>query len=237
MRDWFFILLFRNISKKGTDFYNIKIKWQYKEIGGDRLILGKKIKDEEQSQAKLVAYTIILYICSFFVPFVIVSSFQSTIYYSRTYWFFSTPFSAYVAFMAGMLYIAVVFTLYLIFRRRWESIRIKWITGILLLASIPGFILSLSNYYYMDDEGIHYNALNSLGETEYGWKNIDKVHIIYRNHQGTISLYQYKFEMKNSKKITLPYDEKLAEHKYKIEKIIKDNKITVVDNFKNPIED
>ncbi|MEO2075539.1 MAG: hypothetical protein ABGX20_09055 [Bacillus sp. (in: firmicutes)] len=200
-------------------------------------MLVRKKKDEEQSQAKLVAYTIILYICSFILPFVFVATFQSTVYFSRDYWFFSTPFSAYTTFMGGMLYIAIVFTLYLIFKQIWESVKIKWLTGILLLASIPAFILSLTNYYYLDDSGIHYNSLKGLEETVYSWKDINKVHIVYRNHQGTTSLYQYNFEMESGDKVTIPFDDKLAEYKYKLDAIIKGNKIPVEDNFKHPIVD
>jgi hypothetical protein len=193
--------------------------------------------EDEQSQAKLVAYTIILYICSFIAPFVLVSTYQSMVYFSRTYWFFSTPFSAYITFMSGMLYIAVIITLYLIFRQKWEGAKLKWSTGFLLLFGIPALICSLTNYYYLDDVGIHYNALNGIEEKEYSWEKIDKVHIVYRNHSGTTGLYQYKFEMLDGTLVTIPYNDKLAEHKFKIEEIIINNKITVVDNFKNPIID
>ena len=201
------------------------------------MFLSRKKMDDEQSQAKLVAYTIILYICSFIAPFVIVSSYQSMVYFSRTYWFFSTPFSAYITFMGGMLYIAVIITLYLIFRQKWEGVKFKWLTGFLLLVSIPAFMFSLTNYYYLDDAGIHYNALNGIEEKEYSWGKIDKVHIVYRNHSGTTGLYQYKFEMSDGTMVAIPFNDKLAEYKFKIEEIIKNNKITVVDNFKNPIID
>ncbi|MFK9092833.1 hypothetical protein [Bacillus salipaludis] len=200
------------------------------------ILLRRKEVDEEHS-VKLVAYTIILFISSFFVPFVIVASYQSMVYFSRSYWFFSTPFSAYITFMGGMLFIAVILTVYLILRQRREGIRLKWITGILILSTIPAFILSLTNYYYMDDDGIHYNGLTGLGEKEYKWDEMTNVHIVYRNHQGTTGLFQYKFEMTDGSKITLPFNDKLSANKYKVEQKVKEYKITVKDNFKNPIVD
>lgn len=201
------------------------------------MILVKRKEPTEESHVKLVAYTIILYISSLFVPFVVVASYQSIFYFSRSQWFFSTPFSAYITFMCAMIYIAVVLTVYLILRQRWEGRTFNWITGILVLASLPAFFLSLTNYYFLDDRGIHYNTLTGLNETEYKWKNISKVNIIYRNDQGTTGLYQYKFEMDDGSIVTLPFNDKMAEHHWRVDEIIKVNKIPVKDNFKNPIVD
>ncbi|EKN65314.1 hypothetical protein BABA_21001 [Neobacillus bataviensis LMG 21833] len=200
------------------------------------ILLRRKEVDEEHS-VKLVAYTIILFISSFFAPFVIVASYQSMVYFSRSYWFFSTPFSAYITFMGGMLFIAAIMTIYLIFRQRENARKLKWITGILLLISIPVFILSLTNYYYMDDKGIYYNGLTGIEEKEYKWNDMAKVHIIYRNHQGSTGFYQYKFEMTDGSKIILPFNDKLSENKFRIEAKIKELKIPVHNNFKNPIVD
>lgn len=201
------------------------------------MLLMRKKETSEEKSVKLVAYTIILYISSFFVPFVIVASFQSLIYFSRSQWFFATPFSAYITFMAGMFYIAVVFTIFLIFRQKWDGNNFKIITGLLLLISIPAFYFSLTNYYYLDDKGVHYNSLMSVNEKEYKWENVHTVHIVYRNHQGTVSNYQYKFELNNGSIITLPYDDKFAENVGRIEDKIQQFGITVKDNFKNPVMD
>ncbi|MFZ7946578.1 hypothetical protein [Neobacillus sp. 19] len=201
------------------------------------MIFVKRKEADDEHSVKLVAYTIILYISSIFVPFVLVASYQSMVYFSRSYWFFSTPFSAYITFMFGMIVIAVILTAYLIFRQRWEGKRLKWITGILILSTFPAFILSLTNYYYLDDDGIHYNGLTGLEENEYKWDEMAKVHIVYRNQQGTTSLYQYKFVMADGSELTIPFNDKLSENKYKVEAKIKENNISVKDNFKNPIVD
>ncbi|MEH7309184.1 hypothetical protein V7137_29535, partial [Neobacillus drentensis] len=164
----------------------------------------KRRETSEQNHVKMVAYIIILFISSLFVPFIAVASYQSMVYFSRSHWFFSTPFSAYFTFMGGMIYLAVMLTIYLIFRQCWESLWFKMIMVVMLLVSIPAFVCSLTNYYYLDNDGIHYNTLMGLKEKEYRWDRIAKVHIEYRNHQGTTSFYQYIFEMPDGSEITIP---------------------------------
>lgn len=201
------------------------------------MILARKRESSEENQVKLVAYTIILYVSSLFVPFVVIASYQSMVYTSRSQWFFTTPFTAYITFMAGMLFMAVVFTFYLILRQKWEGRFLKWMISGLIIITIPVFILSLTNYYFLDDKGIHYNTITSLKEQEYRWENVSTLHIVYRNHQGTTGYYQFKFEMKNGEEITIPFNDKLSENQFRIDDKVKAHKIEVKDNFDNPIVD
>ncbi|MGG1679146.1 hypothetical protein ACIFOT_25985 [Neobacillus sp. NRS-1170] len=201
------------------------------------MLLQKRKEHTEDNQVNLVAYTIILYISSLFVPFIVVASYQSMVYYSRTQWFFTTPLTAYITFAAGMLIIAFALTVYLIFRSRSDGREIKWVTWVLILGSIPVFFMSLTNYYYFDEEGVHYNSLTKIKEEEYRWDKIKKVHIVYRNHQGTTGILEYQFENRNGRKITIPFNDKLSENKWRVEKMIKENNIPITDNFKNPIVD
>jgi hypothetical protein len=195
----------------------------------------KREESSEETQVKLVAYTIILYISSLFVPFVVVATYQSMFQMSRSQWFFTTPFTSYIGFMIGMLYIAVVLTVYLILRQKSEAMKLKWITPILVLLSIPIFVLSLLNYYYIDEAGIHYNSVTSIKEEHYKWEDVATLHEVYRNHQGTTGYYQFKFEMKDGQIITIPYDDKLRENSRRIEEKVKEFSIVVKDNYKNPI--
>lgn len=205
------------------------------------MFLIKKRELSEEGHIKLIAYTIILYVSSLFAPLVIVASFQSMVYYSKKQWFFTTPFSAYATFGIGMLFIAIVLTLYLIFRNKWDGKVITRTTGILILLTIPVFFLSLTNYYYFDQKGIHYNGLFELNQSDYKWTNVKKVHLVYRNHNGTTGYYQYRFDMKDGKTIAIPIDDKLLNdfqvNKRRIEDIIKENNIPLTNNYKNPISD
>lgn len=209
--------------------------------GGIFLFLIKKRESSEEGQIKLIAYTIILYVSSLFVPLVIVASYQSLVYYSKNQWFFTTPFSAYATFGISMLFIAIVLTFYLIFRDRWNNKIIARTTWILILLTIPAFFLSLTNYYFFDQKGIHYNGLFDLNQKDYKWTNVKKVHLVYRNHQGTTSYYQYRFDMKDGNTIAIPIDDKLLNdfqiNKKRIEDVIRKNNIPMTDNYKNPIVD
>ncbi|WP_223595573.1 hypothetical protein [Neobacillus bataviensis] len=201
------------------------------------MLLPKRKESTEDNQVKLVAYTIILYISSLFVPFIVVASYQSLVYYSRTQWFFTTPLTAYITFAAGMLIIAFALTGYLIFRQKSNGSGIKWVTWILILGSIPAFVMSLTNYYFFDEKGIHYNSLTKIREEEFKWDKIKKIHIVYRNHQGTTGILEYQFESRNGREITIPFNDKLSENKWRVENMVKENNILVTDNFKNPIVD
>lgn len=201
------------------------------------MLLTRKREASEERQVKLVAYTIILYISSLFVPFVVIASFQSMAYTSKTHWFFSTPFTAYLVFMSGMVFIATVFTFYLIFKQKWKGSVYKWIIASLVLLSIPFFILSMTNYYYLDNRGIHYNFITGFQEKEFRWENVEILHKVYRNHQGSTSYYQFQFKMKDGKVITIPFNDKLSENQYRIEEIVKKYDIVMKDNFENPIGD
>ncbi|OLS39916.1 hypothetical protein [Bacillus sp. MRMR6] len=197
----------------------------------------KKDESSEETQVKIVAYTIILYISSLFVPFVVVATYQSMFLMSRSQWFFTTPFTSYIGFMIGMLYIAVVLTVYLILRQKTEAKKLKWITVVLVLLSIPVFVFSLVNYYYLDEKGIHYNSLTSIKEEHFGWEDVTTLHQVYRNHQGTTGYYQVKFEMKDGRMITIPYDDKLRENSRRIEEKVNEYNIVVKDNYENPVID
>lgn len=201
------------------------------------MFLQKSKAPDEHSNVKLVAYTIILYVSSLFVPFVVVAAYQSLVYYERTQWFFVTPFESYIAFMVGMLYIAVILTIFLIFKEKWNKKVFKWVLSILYLLSIPVFIFSSTTYYYFDDKGIHSNELTSLKEKEYKWEDLSSLHIVYRNHLGTTNYYQYKFKMKNGEIITIPFDNKLSDNRFRVNAVVKFFKVSVTDNIDNPIVD
>ncbi|MEH7336007.1 hypothetical protein V7161_25605 [Neobacillus drentensis] len=201
------------------------------------MFLPKRKESAEDNQVKLVAYTIILYISSLFAPFIVVASFQSMVYYSRTQWFFTTPLTAYITFAAGMLIIAFALTVYLLFRQKSNGRGIKCVTWVLILGSIPAFVMSLTNYYFFDEKGIHYKALTKIREEEFKWDKIKKIHIVYRSHQGTTAILEYQFESRNGREITIPFNDKLSENKWRVEKMVKENNILVTDNFNNPIVD
>ncbi|RDU36524.1 hypothetical protein DRW41_13425 [Neobacillus piezotolerans] len=199
------------------------------------MIINTRSSDERK--VTMVAITIIMYISSFFVPFVIIASIHSMYFFKREYWFFETPPSSYIAFMIGMLLSAVLFTLYLAAAWKWESRKL----GIALLAmqiiTIPVYIGSVDNYYYATGEGIFFNKLAGYGLKKYAWEDMERVKVVYRHSNGSVRLDQYKFTTKDGVVVSIPYTSRFAESQWKIDGVIKANKLTVSDNYDNPIMD
>ncbi|WP_409270290.1 hypothetical protein V1499_12740 [Neobacillus sp. SCS-31] len=199
------------------------------------MIINTRSSDERK--VTMVAITIILYISSFFVPFVVVASIHSMYFFKREYWFFETPPSAYIGFMAGMLLSAVLFTFYLLAAWKWGSRKL----GIALLASqlftIPVYIGSVDNYYFATEEGLYFNKLAGLGVKKYAWTDMERVKIVYRHSNGSVRLDQYKFINKDGEELSIPYTPDMAESQWRIDGVIKHFKLVVTDNYDDPIMD
>ncbi|WP_059170714.1 hypothetical protein [Bacillus sp. FJAT-27445] len=199
------------------------------------MIINTRSSDERK--VILVACTIIMYISSFFVPVVIVASIHSTFYFKREYWFFETPSSAYLAFMAGMFLSAVLLTLYLIAAWKWENKKLGAGLIALQVFCVPLFVGSIDNYYFATDKGIFYNKLAGIGEKKYAWKDMESVKLVYRHSRGSVRFDSYSFISKSGETVSLPYTSKLREKQWLIEEMIKVNHLTVSDNYDDPIMD
>ena len=200
------------------------------------MLISTRTSDERKVQ--LVALTIILYISSLFVPFVMVASIHSMFYENhQKYWFFETPPSAYLAFMAGMVLAAVIFTIYLVSAFKWVDSKKGVSILSLLIFCVPIFIGAVDNYYYATDSGIVYNKLVGIGETEYKWSEMKDAKLVYRHSNGSIKLDGYTFVTKTGEEITLAYSSKLAGIQWRISGKIEQYKMNVTDNYDDPIMD
>jgi len=195
-------------------------------------------RTSDERKVQLVALTIILYISSLFVPFVMVASIHSMFYENhQKYWFFETPPSAYLAFMAGMVLAAVIFTIYLVSAFKWVDSKKGVSILSLLIFCVPIFIGAVDNYYYATDSGIVYNKLVGIGETEYKWSEMKDAKLVYRHSNGSIKLDGYTFVTKTGEEITLAYSSKLAGIQWRISGKIEQYKMNVTDNYDDPIMD
>lgn len=198
------------------------------------MMISTRTSDERKVQ--IVAYTIILYISSLFMPFVMVASIHSMFYENhQKYWFFETPPSAYLAFMAGMVLAAVVITIYLLsaFKGADRKMRVSILS--VLIFCVPIFICAVDNYYYATDSGIIYNKLVGIGESEYKWSEMKEVKLVYRHSNGSIKLDGYTFVTKTGEEIALSYSSKLAGIQWRINEKIEQYKLNVTDNYDDPI--
>ncbi|CRK82700.1 hypothetical protein BN000_02644 [Neobacillus massiliamazoniensis] len=195
------------------------------------------IWNREKRMPIIFVSAIILFISSLFMPFVLVFLIQESVYHSKSYWFFETPTSAYITFMIGMVWIPIVLILHLIIQWKYELRLLKWITIFLICWSIPFFIYGISNYYYFDKKGLHYNHLESINQiTTYEWENFKEVKEIYSRNKGITYLTNYQFLTTDNKVITLPYDIKFKENQNRIIEKLKEHDIRVTSNYMDQYE-
>ncbi|WP_079508587.1 hypothetical protein [Mesobacillus jeotgali] len=186
----------------------------------------------ENTSNIILVSAIILIISSLFMPLVFVYFIQDYLYLSKEKWFYVTPPSAYILFMVGMLWISATLLLYLFVQWKFDRKAYKWITSLLMLGSIPFFLFSISNYYYLDDNGMHINDSKSFNEIRsYGWKDIKEAREIYVKDSGVTVFDHYKFTAKNGEVFVLPNNSKVSQNKYRILEKLKEFNIPVTNNL------
>jgi hypothetical protein len=183
----------------------------------------KLAKLKKPKQSFFLPTIITLFICSFFLPLFLIFILQDILFFSDEHWFFTAPPSAIYTFFIGLILIPISLTIYRLTLKFGKKF-MKWITLSMILLSLPLFFLSVTNYYYMDDEGIHLNKLMSIQVTSYNWDDIKEVKEIYKMSMNEPTLVEYEFIMKNNEMIKIPY--RLDHRK------ISDNLINIIDQYK-----
>lgn len=182
----------------------------------------------------LLVWTIIMFLSSPISPFLLLGLIQDSIYHDRrSQWFFIAPPSAYIACLIGMVWIPIVLTLYLIIRNKYEIKKMKWVTLFLIFLSIPVLLGGITNYYYFDEKGVHYNSLNTLNEKTNEWSSLQEVKKVYSKNEATnaIHLDEYQFITDDKKVITVPIRAEFKAYENLILAKLKENNVKVTDNF------
>jgi hypothetical protein len=147
--------------------------------------------DSEKITYRLYGIIFILFLSSLFMPFVLIFWLQDLLYHSKSHWVFIAPSTAYISFFIGMILIPTTLTIHLILISKLKQKWIGWVTGLLLVCSIPFFALGVSTYYFLDDEGIHVNELMSLEETDYRWDTMKELKEVWVLDNGVSRLNEY----------------------------------------------
>jgi hypothetical protein len=147
--------------------------------------------DSEKITFRLYGIIFILFLSSLFMPFVFIFWLQDLLYHSKSHWVFIAPSIAYISFFIGMILIPTTLTIHLILQSKLKQKWIGWVTGLLLICSIPFFALGVSTYYFLDDEGIHVNELMSLEETDYRWDTMKELKEVWVLDNGVSRLNEY----------------------------------------------
>ncbi|MBT2691608.1 hypothetical protein J7E32_01125 [Bacillus sp. ISL-55] len=186
----------------------------------------------ENSSNIILVTAIILIISSLFMPLVFVYIIQDYLYLSADKWFYDTPSSAYVIFMIGMQWIAVTLFLYLFFTWKFEWKGIKWITLLIMLGCVPFFMFGVSNYYYLDDQGMHFNDYNTFNTiNSYHWEDIKEAKEIFVKSNGVTIVDHLNLVTKAGEVIELPYNSKVQNNRFKIMEKLQENNIPLTNNM------
>lgn len=189
------------------------------------------LKSENTSNIILVS-AIILIISSLFMPLVFVYFIQDYLYLTKDKWFYATPPSAYILFMIGMLWLAVTLLIYLFVKWKFERKGIKWLIIVLMFGSVPFFMFGISNYYYLNDEGLHFNEAKSFNDIHsYGWKDIKQAEEIFVKTKGVTVSDHYMFTTNDGKVIELPNNSKVSYNKHRIMEKLQEFNIPLTNNM------
>ena len=186
----------------------------------------------EESSKIILVTAIIIMISSLFMPLVFVYFIQDYLYLSADKWFYDTPSSAYIIFMIGMLWLAVSLLLHLFLKWKFDWKGIKWISLLLILGSIPFFMFGVSNYYYLDDKGVHFNdhtTFNSI--SSYHWQDIKEAKEIFVKSNGVTVLDHLTLVTKSGEVIELPNNPKVQNSKFRIMEKLQENNVPLTNNM------
>ncbi|WP_423410157.1 hypothetical protein AABM38_09580 [Heyndrickxia sp. MSNUG] len=188
--------------------------------------------NSESTSKILFVSAIIMLISSLFMPFVLVFIIQDYLYLSSEKWFYDTPATAYVLFIIGMLWIPIMMLIHLFIQWKFELRCYKWITILLMTLSIPFFMFGISNYYYLDDKGIHFNDVKTFNTiTSYEWADFKNAKEVYTKSNNVTVMDHYEFETKKGEIIDLPSNHKVSSYKLRILEKLEEHGIEITNNL------
>ena len=188
----------------------------------------------ERRPVFMIVWAIILFVSSFFMPYVIVFLIHNSFFQSRDQWLFEAPGSGYVTFMIGMILIPIVMITHVIIQSKYNLKFMRWISLALISLSIPFFLLGATHYYYIDNAGLHYNELKTFNKTDtYDWGSFKEVKQVYeeRKDDSSVFLDHYEFIAADGKHITIPYKASLRNVEGHILDKLKEKNIKVTNNY------
>jgi hypothetical protein len=193
--------------------------------------------DSEKVTYWLYGFIFILFLSSLFMPFLFIFWLQDLLYHSNSHWTFIAPSTAYISFFIGMLLIPIALTFHLIIQSKSDKKWIGWLTGLLLICSIPFFTLGVSTYYYLDENGVHISKLMSLEETDYRWDTMKELKEVWVLDNGVSRLDEYIFITEDDLEINLTAAFKEHSIKMKTYQILEEHGVKVTSNHQDLYEE
>lgn len=187
------------------------ILWKYRDLEKGNNILSAHNADRAGSL--LITVAVILLFASVPIGIFIVSFIHNSVYLDRSHWFFDSPMSSYITMVAVFLIIPVLLIFMAIYlfktdESRKRSFNVFIAAAFTLVIMAAGGYLSIDNYYFMDKNGLYYDELWKLEQTEYSWNEITEMKQINKKEGGTLTPDKVIFTY-DDKRIELPLTPKL----------------------------
>lgn len=149
----------------------------------------------------------LLLISAVFLPPALVVFFQEILYFSEHHWAFIPYPSAFQLMAAAMAWAALciisLFVTMLIAEGKKRTYRGTAVHAGLGLLSLPLLALSLGHYAYIDDEGVHTNAMWSFSEETMAWEDVQHVERLTSGESVTVNEYAFADE---NRTFIIPYN-------------------------------
>lgn len=90
----------------------------------------------------------------------------------------------------------------------------------------------MSNYYYLDDKGMHFNDHKTFNTIDsYYWNDIKEAKEIFVKSNGVTVLDHLTLITKSGEVVELPYNTKVQNNKFKIMEKLQENNVTLTNNM------
>jgi len=181
-----------------------------------------------------ISFIVIFFISSFFMPFVLVILLHDVLHFSKSHWFFRAPFSAYVLGFSGLLLLSILLTLDEIIRSKREDDGKKtgpWLIFVSIILSIICYVYAANNYYFFDDEGLHYNKMFELNQRDLYWDDFEKVEQVVTRENNMEVYKEHVFFTKEGEEFVIPYEPEFRSHRSEILYLIERTNTPIVERF------
>ncbi|MCJ7842284.1 alkaline shock response membrane anchor protein AmaP [Lederbergia sp. NSJ-179] len=170
---------------------------------------------EAESSHYQIAFSIICFLFSLFVPFILLYPIQELLYRPDDFFYFEPYFKAYILFMAMLVVISLIPIGNILIKptKNFNRIIKYCILTIISILTIATVFLCFNHYKYMNKEGIYLNHFFSLKEEFTSWDEIEKVEQVMVNEDGVTRVDRIVFTLKDGFTLELDNSTRLSKAK------------------------
>lgn len=184
-----------------------------------------------------ISFIVICFISSFIFPFIFVLIFQDIFFFSRSHWFFKAPFTSYALFFGGMMAMAILLTVDEVVKSKRIDYGKKtgpWLIILSFVAASIFSVFSINNYYFFDDDGLHYNTAFELDQKDLNWDKVKIVEQVTTRKNNMEVFKEHIFITEDGREYIIPYDRDFMEKRHEIINNYEANGAKIVRRFEEP---